>query len=226
MIILSEAYRQRKYEELTISKQTILSYLGYNANEKHIYQDIDDAMFSLRWLNYVVYEYKNNAAIKPKSQQTGNFIYNLRQDNKTYTVWINKAFLGCIEQVLRQETENLSDAEKRLVFSRGYFTYDTKLLAMTKNYSTTAYLLAHFIVLDSGNSKLNNDDYKVVAYKASRFMEEANINHARPTRRKNALIKALEEVDIIERLEPDIEELRKIKPAMFDNIPMRVHLKK
>ena len=226
MVILSEAYRQRKYEELTITKQTILSYLGYNAEEKHIYQDIDDAMFSLRWLNYVVHEYKNKAADKLKSLQTGNFIYNLRQDSKSYTVWINKAFLGCIEHVLQKETENLSTDEKKLVFSRGYFTYDTKLLSMTRNYSTTAYLLAHFLVLDSGNNKLNYDECKVVAYKASRFMAEAKIANVRPGKRKNDLIRALQEVDIIAQITPDLSELKKIKPSMFDDTPIRVHIKK
>ena len=34
MIILSEAYRQRKYEELTITKEMILTYLGYDSSEK------------------------------------------------------------------------------------------------------------------------------------------------------------------------------------------------
>ena len=97
---------------------------------------------------------------------------------------------------------------------------------MTRDYSTMAYLLAHFLTLDSGNIRLNNGDNKVVAYKASRFMKEANISHCRASRRKHDLIKALIEIDIVDKIEPRVEELRKIKPAMFDDVQIRVHLKK
>ena len=64
MIILSEAYRQRKFEELVIPKRLIMDYLGYTSNEKQIYQDIKEAMFSLRWLNYVVYEFQRKVKVK------------------------------------------------------------------------------------------------------------------------------------------------------------------
>jgi hypothetical protein len=226
MIILSEAYRQRKYEELTIDKQTILSYLGYSPDDKQMYNEIEEAMFSLRWLNYVIYNYKTRTGMGLKGRTMGNFIYNMNIDKKSYTLWINKVFLGCIEHVLREETNEFTDSEKKLAFQRGYFTYPTALLSMTRDYSTMGYLLAHFIVLDSGNSKLNDDEYKVVAYKASRFMKEANITNVRPGKRKSDLIKSLLEIDIIEKIEPNLDELRKIKPAMIDDTAMRVYIKK
>ncbi len=47
LIILSEAYIQRKYEELEITKEKIINYLGLDANDKYIYQDLSDVMFSL-----------------------------------------------------------------------------------------------------------------------------------------------------------------------------------
>ena len=226
MIILSEAYRQRRYEELTISKSDIVSYLGYNTEDKQIYQDIDDAMFSLRWLNYIFYQYRTAKKVGKDAMTTGNFIYNLQEDNKSYTVWINKVFLGCIEFVLQDETNKLGEEEKQQVFSRGYYGYDTALLPMTRNYSTPAYLLSHFLVLDSGNAKLNTDAYKIVAYKVSRFIEEAGIKHSRPSKRKNAFIRALQEVTLISRTEPGIEDLHDVKPGDIEDIALRVYIKK
>lgn len=226
MIILSEAYKQRKYEELTISKADIVRYLGYNTEDKQIYQDIDEAMFSLRWLNYIFYQYRTTKKVGKNSMTTGNFIYNLQDDGKSYTVWINKVFLGCIEFVLCDETNKLADGEKKQAFSRGYYGYDTALLPMMRNYSTPAYLLSHFLVLDSGNAKLNTGENKIVAYKISRFMEEAGIRHSRPSKRKNAFIKALQEVTLINRTEPGIEELREVKPGDIEEIALRVYIKK
>jgi hypothetical protein len=226
MIILSEAYKQRKYEERTITKQAIIEYLGYDAESKQIYQDIDEAMFSLRWLNYIVYQYKTKSTMGKKSKAMGNFIYHMQGDSKSYTVWINKVFLGCIAHVLSDETARLSEDDKRNAFSRGYYNYDTSMLPMTKDYSTPAYLLTHFLILDSGNSKLNGEDFKVVAYAAKRFMDEARIQFKQPYERKNELIKAIEEVGIIEKIEPSIEELKSIKPGAFEETAMRVFIKK
>ena len=226
MIILSEAYKQRKYEELTITKQEILEYLGYDSASKQIYQDIDEAMFSLRWLNYIVYQYKTKSTMGKKSKTMGNFIYNMQVDSKSYTVWINKVFLGCVAHVLSEETARLSEEGKKDVFSRGYYNYDTSVLPMTRNYSTPAYLLTHFLILDSGNSKLNSVDHKIVAYTAKRFMNEAGIHNSRPERRMRELLKAIAEVEIITRIEPSIAELELIKPSAFDDIGLRVFIKK
>jgi len=225
MIILSEAYRQRKYEELTISKADILRYLGYDSISKQIYQDIEEAMFSLRWLNYIVYQFKTKSTMGKKSKTMGNFIYNLQVDSKSYTVWINKEFLGSIAYVINDATSSLPEAEKRRAFRRGYYNYPTSVLPMTRNYSTPAYLLTNFLILDSGNSKLNNGEHKIIAYSARRFIEEAAIRYKRPSERKNELIKALQEVEIIEKIEPSLDELEEIKPAEFEETAMRVYVK-
>ena len=226
MIVLAEAYRQRKYEELTISKETILGYLDFQSEENHIYKDIDEAMFSLRWLNYILFEYKTKSKLGKKAKTTGNFIYNLRQDNKSYTVWINKVFLGCIEHVLSEETRKVDDTNKKALFSRGYFNYPTEMLKVTKNYSTPAYLLANFLILDSGNNKLNNESFKVVAYKIKRFIDKSSIHHSRPGRRKQVFLKAVQEIDFIEKLEPCFDELSKIKPAGFEEQLLHVYIKR
>jgi hypothetical protein len=226
MVILSEIYCQRTFKELRITKQTILSYLGYKSHEKQIYQDIDDAMFSLRYLNYVVYEYKNKVTMKQKYEQNGNFIYNLRQDKSSYTLWINEAFVGCIEHVLSKNTEKLDDEDKKPLFERGYFSYDTSLLSASRHYSTPGYLLSYFLSLDSGNAKLNDAMFKVVVYKASRFMKEAMIQYSRPSAMKRALIKAIEEVHCIDKMQPSVEELKQITPSMFYDTMIRIYIRK
>jgi len=226
VIILAEAYRQRKFEELTISKETILGYLDFQSEENHIYKDIDEAMFSLRWLNYILFEYKTKSKLGKKAKTTGNFIYNLRQDSKSYTVWINKVFLGCIVHVLSEETRKVDDSNKKSLFSRGYFNYPTEMLKVTKNYSTPAYLLANFLILDSGNSKLNTESFKVVAYKLWRFVEKSGIHHSRPGYRKQVFLKAIQEVDFIEKLDPGFDELSKIKPAGFEDQLLHIYIKR
>ena len=55
LIILAEVYQQRKFEDLEIPRERILRLLGFSSNEKHIYSQIKDALFSLRWLDYAVY---------------------------------------------------------------------------------------------------------------------------------------------------------------------------
>ncbi len=56
-----------------------LDYLNYDTKEKNIYGDISDAIFSLTWLNYLIYEYKNSIEVKP-----------IREDGISYTFGIAK----------------------------------------------------------------------------------------------------------------------------------------
>jgi len=161
MIILSEVWRQRKWEELVISKQTIIEYLGYSTKDRHIYRDISDVMFSLRWLDYQIIEYKNTVNVQQRSKTTGNFIYNLIEDSKSYTLWVNSFFVGSIAYVLTQDNKSMpSDGLKR-----GYFSYPTTLLPLSKDYSQGAYLLSTFLMAEKGNSKLNTGDHKAIAYR-------------------------------------------------------------
>lgn len=226
MIILSEAYRQRKYEELVIPKQLILDYLGYCSGEKQIYKEISEAMFSLRWLSYVVHEFTRKVKMHKKSTMTGSFVYNLKEDKKTYTVWINKVFLGCIQHLLTGEKEKRSLEEKKELFNRGYYDYPTRLLATTKNYSATAYMLLNFLIMDSGNSKIKKPGYKVVAYKIDKYMKEARIQHSRPGKRKQILLNALKEVDIIAKTDPTMEELESVKPSRFSDQKLYIFIRR
>jgi len=134
VLILSEVYNQGKWTDLEIPKQKIVEYLGYTSNDRHIYRDISDLMFSLRWLDYQIIEYKNNVKVQKKSSTTGNFIYNLMEDSKSYTLCINKFFVGSVAYVLNNGRNKIPAN----AFSRGYFDYPTALLPLAKDYSQGA----------------------------------------------------------------------------------------
>ena len=96
MIILSEVYHQKKWEGLVIPKQRIMEYLGYTSVNKYIYGHISEVIFSLRWLDYKIIEYNTKIKVREDRKTTGNFIYNLIEDPKSYTLWVNKLFVGSV----------------------------------------------------------------------------------------------------------------------------------
>lgn len=217
LIILSEAYIQRKYQGLVIPKGKILNYLKYNSDDKFIYQDISDAMFSLTYLNYRIYEYRTRH--KLSANTTGVFIYNVREDQVSYTVSINEVFLGCVQHLLGEKKNDKS------LFRGGYINFPTAVLPLTQQYTTPAQLLAIFLLSESGNMKLRTPGLKVVTHKGSRLAEVGNICHSRLNRIKNKLLDALEEIQIIEKVEPSITDLRKVKASEVMDATIRIHLK-
>ena len=223
VIILSEAYRQGIYDGLVIPKVDLLKYLGYSSVEKQIYQEISDVLFSLRWLNYNIYQFKNKGTKIDKSA-TGNFIYHLEDDGKNYKISINKYFIGCIEHLLVND-ENRTDEEKKELFSRGYYDYPTSFLPSSKNYSTAGYLLGDFLIMDSGNAKLRKPGLKVVAYKVSRFIQACKIEHSRDSKKAKLFLEALKELKIIESISPRLEDLLLMKPSQLLEATVHIAIK-
>lgn len=215
-IILAEVYIQGKTTDLVISKEKLLKYLGYSSNEKQIYKQIDDAMFSLMTLNYFIHEYKTNVSDKIKSKELGWFIYAVKSDHKNYTLSVNKNYVGCIESVINNEKGIERD------FNRGYFTYPTSILPASKDYSTAAYLLSNFLIMDSGNAKLNDRNQKVVAYSVKHLIEVMKIERVSKTKLKKAFLDALEEVQIINKTSPTIKDLARMKS--FSLLDQVVHI--
>lgn len=187
VLILSEVYNQRKWTDLEIPKHKIVEYLGYTSNDRHIYRDISDLMFSLRWLDYPIIEYSKKVKIKEDKKTTGNFIYNLSEDSKSYTLCINKFFVGSVASVLTSDRNKLPDN----AFSRGYLDYPTYLLPLSKDYSQGAYLLSTFLMAEKGNAKLNTKEHKVVAYRIPKLMEIMKLGYSRDDKNYQAFLNAL-----------------------------------
>lgn len=222
MVILSEVYSQRKWTDLEIPKEKILEYLGYSSASKQIYGDIKDVLFSLRWLEYELMEFTNASSIKPRIIKTGNFIYDLEINPKSYIMDINKKFVGTIVYVLTRDKSTLPAN----AFERLYIDYPTTLLPLSKDYSQGAYLLATFLMTQLGNSKLNTSTHKVIAQKISTLMEIMKLNYSRDDRNTQAFLNALEETQIIDRVDPDLSTLRELKTSRIQDQVVHLYVKK
>ena len=222
MVILSEVYYQRKWTDLEIPKERILEYLGYSTGSKHIYGDIKDILFSLRWLEYELIEFRSNNSIKPRIIKTGNFIYDLEINPKSYVLDINKKFVGTIVYVLTRDKSTLPQN----AFERLYIDYPTALLPLSKDYVQGAYLLTTFLMTQLGNSKLNTSTHKVIAQRIPTLMEIMKLNYAREDKNYQAFINALEETQIIDRVNPDISTLKNLKTSRIQNQVVHLFVKK
>lgn len=220
LIILSRVYTERKFRQLEISKQDIIERMGFSTNDKHIYNDVSDAILSLMLLNYQVFKYKNKIKIDPRYKAIGNFVYNIREDSKKYILDVNENFVGCVGSLFNERKDNSPED-----FARGYLSYPTSVIPMTKEYSTPAMMLTHFLIFEKGNSKLRKKGYKVVGFKVKRFMEVMNISAARPSKRKADFLSALREVGIINGIMPAIADLNKITPAKLEKTVLRITVK-
>lgn len=222
MIILSEVYHQRKWTDLEIPKEKILEYLGYSSANKQIYGDIKDILFSLRWLDYELTEFRDTNSIKPRIIKTGNFIYDLEINPKSYVLDINKKFVGTIVYVLTRDKNTLPEN----AFERLYIDYPTTLLPLSKDYSQGAYLLSTYLMTQLGNSKLNTSTHKVIAQKVSKLMEIMKLTYSREDRNYQAFLSALEETQIIDRVDPDISTLRELKTSRRQEQVIHLYVKK
>jgi hypothetical protein len=222
MVILSEVYHQRKWTDLEIPKQKIIEYLGLSSANKYIYRDIYDVMFSLKWLEYQIIEFKDKSSSQQKNIKTGNFIYNLDTDFKSYTLDINKKFVGSIVYVLTRDKSTLPDN----AFKRVYISYPTALLPLSKDYSQGAYLLSNFLMAELGNAKLNTATHKVIAYKIPRLMELMKLNYVRDDKNFQAFLSALEETQIIDRVDPDISTLKNLKTSGIQDQVVHLYVKR
>lgn len=222
--ILAEVSLQRKYKDLEIPKIRLIQLLGYNSSEKQIYQDIKEAVFSLRWLEFVVWDY-SKISKKAKSRDyaysrtIGSFITKITETDKVFIFDIEKQFVGCLQYIIQNDVENNKN-------KLNYFRFPLSLLLLTKNYSDSAYFLSQFLIREAGNSMLNTSEHKVISYKIDRYIKEANIRYTHNTKKVNLFIKSLKEIDFIEKTEPKLEEIELLKPKKILDTNLKIFIEK
>lgn len=229
LTLLSQVFVQKKFKGLVIMKQELLASLGKDTEDKQIYQDIKDSILSLRWLNFKFFEYgpqgnKGDIPSTVKAKTTGNFIYNVREDHKSFTLDINPTFVGCVQYF---SDETLSKAEKREKFKSGYIGFPTSMIPFTADDDPNVYALTIRLGTERGNPKLNEKEteFKVVAAKVHNFITWAGIKHDRQDRRYSQFVKTLQKVRIIEKMEPGVTHLENLTPAKGMETTLKVWIR-
>lgn len=226
-IILAEVYRQKRVEGLVISKERILRLLGFAPNEKQIYQHIEQALKSLLVCNYKIWGYTftpgyKKRTNKPSSREVGWFLWRLKITPKDYILNVSNIYVGCVRQLLLEDKTPKKLRKK--TFARGYYSWPPRLYTLTKNEPVSVELLSIFFISERGNSKLKRPGIKVIAHKAEGLIKKALITHSRPRQRYHQLIDTLEKVEIMEKIEPSIDELKQLKPAKGLKTVIYVHV--
>ena len=218
-IILAEVYKQKTYKGVVIPKLKIIShYLGYDPGEKGIYENVKEAFLSLRWLDYKLFDYSytdtKREYKRAKGKAVGNFIYNFAETQKHYTLDVNEKFVGCVSYLWGEKIQRTRKERKTIFGSRGgYFSWITRAMPLSRDYSAPAYLLQDFLIRDSGNRHHKKGELKGVVYDGSRFIEECRITHKRANQRWPVFLNAIKEVEIIKDMTPSVSELESIKPS-------------
>jgi hypothetical protein len=107
-------------------------------------------------------------------------------------------------------------------FRRGYYRFPTSFLAISKNYSPSAYLLANHLITEKGNLKLNTAGDKVVAFQIGLLMDVMHINAQRVSRKRELFMRAIREIGFIKRTEPNLTLLEGLKTADFEKTKIRI----
>lgn len=223
IIILGEVYNQKKSQDLVITKHELLKKLGYCTKDKYIYADINEAINSLRWLDYIVYNYNTKLKLKEESKTTGNFIYNLSENSIEYRLWINPIFVGCVIH-MAEDGGKLSKETQQLRFNRGYLEYPLDFIAESKTCSDGAYYLGHYLLTQNGNPKLNTKEQKVITITFKNLLEQSKIKHPRRNKRVSKVLDALEEIAHIQLINPPIEELRKMPSKRVEQETLHIYI--
>lgn len=226
-IVLAEVYIQRKLRGLVIPKEQMLRYLGYTPDEKHIYQRIEQALDGLRFCSYRIWGYTFTPGYKKRTNRpgpgsVGEFVYNVSTTPKDYILSVNENYVGCVYHLLLDN--KAPKKERKELFRRGYFDWQTRIYKLTKDGPLSVELLSVFFIKEKGNPQLRRPKMKVIAHTMERLTKEAHITHKRPRQRYHQLIETLEKVEIIKKIEPPIDELKQLRPAMGLKTVVHIHM--
>lgn len=231
-IVLSEVYTQQKAKGLEIPTATLLEYLGRLPGDPHIYEDIQEAIFSLRWIDYQHQEfnYTKEGKISRRRQglkleSVGTFLYNITNTGQSYIVDVNENFIGCVTNLWGEK--NKSKRERKSIFGpRGYYPYIPKQIshAHIQGYSYYGKLYLNWLLKERGNPRLKDHNFKIIAQPIRVHLEAAQIKGKRPNDAFRLLVEALKELSqVIHKTEPTIQDLQDVtRPSKMLDETLRV----
>ena len=217
-VVLSEAYINQRVKGIQIPIAKLLEYLGRPAGDPHIYDDIRDAMFSLRHIDYQHQEfnYTKEGKISKrregiKTETVGQFLYNVTHSEDAYTVDVNEKFLGCVGFLWGDKHHK---RDRRKIFGRGYFDYIPRQIshAYIQGYSYHAKQYMSFLLSKTGNEALNTTEHRVIALPLTKHIEGARINGKRPNDAFRIFLDTLKEItQVVHKTEPTLKALQAVE---------------
>lgn len=218
--ILHQVYMQRKYNGLNIvlEKSKIVRHLGYELYSTEIYRDIEEAIDSLYYLEFV--EHSSPGNTRYCRETLGRFITEKVDDGKQYIVNVSERFIGCIVFTGTFDKSN---------FKRGYFSWAPIINFATRCYSDAGYLLAVKLISDEGNMAVKATNHKVIIFKVETLLAMLHIKCQQFSKSVMQLKRAIVELykgRIILKTEPCLEKLRHTKAANLKGQSIKFYLKK
>jgi len=226
ILVLAMVYLQKTCENVLLIKSQVMEILGFKPKDRQAYNEIRNAIETLRWMDYLVYDHKVKERIGltgSRPSLIGNFIYNLSETGKSFSLDVNPKFVGCVLHLMRGEEIKRDD--RSYYFSRGYIDFPLAILPTMRNNSIHSLHLLQFLLAEKGNARLSDKTFKTVIQKVGRFVEIARIPYqSRPDRQYAGFIKALKKINIIQGLEPSLSDLKLLKASDGLKTTLRIRL--
>lgn len=223
--ILGELSLQKTYNGVSLPKERAVYYIGHTPEHKTAYHDVKEILSSLRWLDYRIVG-RGDSEIRGA---IGNFIYNILEKPKEYILDINPMYVGCIKHLFTSK-ELKSKKERKQLFSRGYFPFPLKALAISAGYSTATQEFRNYILREKGNRYLNTKKYKGISQKIRIYIEKAHLRDSKRERNYNAfteeVLPTLMRDKFIAKIEPSLNKLKTLSPKIGYQTNLRVYMQK
>lgn len=222
--ILGEIFLQKKLNGVSLLKQTALYYMGNTPKDKQAYQDMKEILNSLRWLDYKIIG-RGNSKIRGA---IGNFIYNIVEKPKEYVLDINPVYVGCVEHFFSGDNKSRTIKERKEIFSRGFFTFPMKALAISGGFSVSTQEFRNYILREKGNEHLNTSKYKVISQKIQMYIQNAGLNYSRRDKNYKAfteeVLPTLIRNQFIVKIVPSLDKLKTLRSKKCYETNLRIYM--
>ncbi len=224
--ILGETFLQKQKEcnGISLLKENAVYYIGRNPNSKSAYHEVKEILNSLRWLEYRIVS-RDNLKIKA----WGNFIYNILEKPKEYVLDINSIYVGCI-QFFTEDKKLRSKKERKELFSRGYFNFPMKALAISGDYSTSTQEFRNYLLREKGNTHLKTKEYKVLSQKIGVYIRKACLIYKRRNENYKEFVDNILPVLIrdkfIAKIDPPLNKLKALSSKTGYETNLRIYMQK